>query len=390
MMPEQEKKRILVVDDTEAMRYATSRILRAAGYSVAEAATGLEALEQARRLPELVVLDIHLPDIDGYEVCRRLKADAATASIPVLHLTATYHESEDRSVSLEGGADAFLREPVEPRELLATVGALLRMKKAEDEARQATCEIRKLNLELEDRVAHRTADVVARTKEMETFSYSVSHDLRAPLRAIDGFSALLEGALAGRLDEEERHLLSVIRTNTKRMGRLIDDLLAFSRTARGDLKPSRVESEPLVREVLADVLGPGGGPGVEVRVGPLPDAFADRALLRQVWMNLLSNAVKFSATRQAPLVEVRGREEGGVTLFEVEDNGVGFDMKYVEKLFGVFQRLHGKEFEGTGIGLALVQRIVARHGGSVWASSGPQGGATFSFALPLGTRPVPA
>ncbi len=379
---------IVVVDDNGAMRYATSRVFRQAGYSVVEAANGQEALECVRQLPDLVVLDINLPDIDGREVCRRIKTDPATASVPVLHLTASYLTPADRVAALEGGADGYLTHPVDPPDLLATAKALVRMKHAEQRARRAEDELRTLNAELEERVARRTEQLEARTLEVESFSYSASHDLRAPLRAIDGFSALLAASLGESLDEEQRRLLRVIRTNTRKMGDLIDALLAFSRAGRQQLTKTPVDSEAMVRSVLEELVGPHGRPGLEVRVGPLPGAFADVALLRQVWVNLLSNAVKFSATKEHALVEVRGREEGKDVLYEVADNGVGFDERYTGKLFGVFQRLHGPEFEGTGIGLALVQAIVTRLGGAVRAASGPSGGATFTFTLPFLAGPV--
>jgi light-regulated signal transduction histidine kinase (bacteriophytochrome) len=275
-------------------------------------------------------------------------------------------------------------------ELAGDVGFAIEVSQREEERRCAEEEVRRLNVDLEERVARRTAELEAKSKELESFSYSVSHDLRAPLRAIDGFSAELERALAGRVDDEERHLLSSVRANAKRMGQLIDDLLAFARAGRHALNVELVEAEPLVRAVLGELLVAEGQPRPDIRVGPLPDAFADPALIRQVWLNLLSNAVKFSATRECPVVEIRGRVEGGTAVYEIEDNGVGFDTRYADRLFGVFQRLHGREFEGTGIGLALVRSIVTRHGGTVRASSDPGGGATFTFSLPARLDPDPA
>jgi len=228
-----------------------------------------------------------------------------------------------------------------------------------------------------------------RRQESEAFAYSVSHDLRAPLRAIDGFSEELGRALEGRLGEEEGHPLETVRANVKRMGRLIEDLLAFSRMGRQPLERKTVATAPLVEAAARDVLASAEGTRAEVRLGPLPEAWADPALLRQVWENLLSNALKLSATREAPVIEVRGQVDGDVSVLEVQDEGVGFDERYAEKLFGVFQRLHGREFEGTGIGLALVRSIVGRHGNAVSASSKPDVGATFRFSLPFAevTRP---
>lgn len=243
-------------------------------------------------------------------------------------------------------------------------------------------EVRRLNAELEVRVERRTEELVAKSKELEAFAYSISHDLRAPLRAIDGFSRMIEEDQAARLDDEGRRLLGIVRFNAVRMAQLIDDLLAFSRAGRQDLRRSRVDTGELVRSVLAEVLPEAERDRSEVRIGDLPPAQADPALLRQVFVNLLSNAVKFTSTRPQRRLEVSGRRETGRVIYEVTDNGVGFDMRYAGKLFGVFQRLHGREFEGTGVGLALVERIVARHSGSVAARGEVGQGATFTISLP--------
>jgi signal transduction histidine kinase len=234
--------------------------------------------------------------------------------------------------------------------------------------------------DLERRVAERTAELQALNRELESFSYSVSHDLRAPLRAIDGFARMLEEDHAARLDDEGRRLLGVVRASAKRMGRLIDDLLDFSRLGRQAMAPRRVDMAALVREVAAESdLG-----RARLEVGALPAAQADAGLIRQVWANLLGNAAKYSGKQAEPRIEVGGREEAGEAHYWVRDNGVGFDMRYAEKLFGVFQRLHGMdEFPGTGVGLAIVKRVVSRHGGRAWAEGHPGEGATFHFSLPL-------
>jgi signal transduction histidine kinase len=221
-------------------------------------------------------------------------------------------------------------------------------------------------------------------QELEAFSYSVSHDLRAPLRAIDGFSRILLEEHEERLDAEGRRLLGVVRSNAQRMGQLIDDLLAFSRAGRTELRRVPTDMGELVRGIFAETVpGDADRARIELRLGDLPPVAADPALMRQVWANLLGNAVKYSRPREQAVVEVSGAREGDHMVYRVRDNGVGFDTEYAAKLFGVFQRLHSaREFEGTGVGLALVKRIVGRHGGEVWAEGQVGQGATFGFWLP--------
>jgi len=219
-------------------------------------------------------------------------------------------------------------------------------------------------------------ELAALNKELESFTYSVSHDLRAPLRAIDGFGRIIEEDYGPRLDDEGRRLLAVVRSSSKQMGQLIDDLLDFSRLGRQDLSKQSVDMAALAREAAREA-------GIEPDLGALPAAHADPALLRQVWLNLLGNAAKYSGKRPDARIEVGGRQEDGQSVYWVRDNGVGFDMRYAGKLFGVFQRLHGAdEFPGTGVGLAIVQRVVSRHGGRVWAEGRVGEGACFHFTLP--------
>jgi PAS domain S-box-containing protein len=231
-------------------------------------------------------------------------------------------------------------------------------------------------------LAAKAAQLEASNRELESFTYSVSHDLRAPLRAIDGFGVMLEEDYGGLLDAEGRRLLSTMRDNARRMGVLIDDLLAFSRLSHASLNVTEVNVDGLVREVIAE-LPTGGGACIDFDLGPLAPVQGDRGLLRQAWINLLSNAVKYSSTVPRPRVEIRSRVDALQTVYTVRDNGVGFDMKYVDKLFGVFHRLHAAdEFAGTGVGLAIVHRIVTRHGGRIWAEGELLRGALFSFSLP--------
>jgi len=233
------------------------------------------------------------------------------------------------------------------------------------------------------RIRERTEAQERANRELEAFAYSVSHDLRAPLRAIDGFSRILLEDYGDRFDGEGRHLLDAVRANTLRMGRLIDDILAFSRMAGREMQAATIDMAALAREVAAELQAAAVGRVVRFRIGELPAAQGDRAMIRQVLVNLLSNAVKFTQSRAEAVIEVDSSAAADGNAYHVADNGAGFDMRYVDKLFGLFQRLHGTgEFEGTGVGLAIVKRIVTRHGGRVWAEGKVGEGAEFHFSLP--------
>ena len=261
-------------------------------------------------------------------------------------------------------------------------GNLLAMIRDITERKQAQAQIQQLNSELEQRVIERTAQLESANKELEAFSYSVSHDLRAPLRAVDGFSQAVLEDYGPQLPEEGRQDLQTIRRCAQKMGQLIDDLLTFSRLSRLPLSKDAVDTGKLVRGALEELSLQRQGRQIDIRIGALPPCQADAALLKQVWLNLLSNALKYTGKREAAVVEIGCAREKEQDVYFVRDNGTGFDMRYAHKLFGVFQRLHrAEDYEGTGVGLAIVQRVIHRHGGRVWAESKVNCGTTFYFTL---------
>jgi len=233
----------------------------------------------------------------------------------------------------------------------------------------------------------RTRQLEDANKELESFSYSVSHDLRAPLRAIDGYSRMILREQGDKFDENTKNRFNVIRDNVKLMNQLIDDLLAFSRLGRNAVSISRLNMKDLTKDVWGELKTINPDSPVSLKINPLPPAMGDRSLMRQVLVNLLSNALKFSRIRKSPLIEIGGHSAEGENVYYVRDNGVGFDMQYHDKLFGVFQRLHSAgDYEGTGVGLAIVQRIILRHGGRIWAEGVVDKGATFYFTLPASLK----
>jgi signal transduction histidine kinase len=352
--------RVLIADDSSDMRNYLARIL-GTRWNVDLAVDGQAALEAAREHPpDLVLTDVMMPRLDGLALLRELRADPRTREVPIVLLSARAGE-ESLLAGIETGADDYLVKPFSARELLARVRTHLNLGRLR---RQWASELEAAN------------------RELEAFSYSVSHDLRAPLRAIDGFSKALLREYGPRLDEQGRQYLERVGAGIQRMATLIHDLLGLARISRQELVRQRVSLSEIAGRVAAELSTRTPVRQVALHVAEGLSAEADPHLLTIVLENLIGNAWKFTAKREDAVVEVGKRVDGTKTAFYVRDNGAGFDMAYADKLFGAFQRLHSQEdFEGTGIGLATVQRIVKRHGGRIWAEGEVGKGATFYFTL---------
>ena len=375
---------VLIVDDEVQNRKLLEVLLQPEGYRTLTAANGEEALRLiADHSPDLILLDIMMPGIDGYELAVILKADAETSHIPIIMVTALT-DRDTRLAGLNAGAEEFLTKPVDRTELWLRVRNLLRLKTYGDLQKQAQTEILNLNARLEERVQKRTAQLQASNQELQSFAYSVSHDLRTPLSSISGFSSLLAREVLNKLaTERTTHYIARIHAGVQQMGATIDALLSLTHISRTALRLENVDLSSMADKVLRDIAE--RNPSILVKLDIQPGLLArgDPTLLRQAMENLLGNAWKFSS-RQTKLHIAFTAKNGadGKTVYAIQDNGAGFDMTYREKLFSPFQRLHSmSEFPGTGIGLATVHRIVARHGGKVWAESKPGCGATFYFTL---------
>jgi two-component system, sensor histidine kinase and response regulator len=406
---------ILIAEDSLTQAQRLKHILEQQGYLVTHAANGRLAFEAARRRkPTLIISDVVMPEMDGYELCRSVKSEPGLGDIPIILVT-TLSDPQDVIRGLECRADNFILKPYDESHLLGRVQFVL-VNRQVSQAEQGgmgveiffggqkhfitadRLQILNLLLSTYDAAIQRNkeltlarddlhrlnASLADANRELEAFSYTVSHDLRAPLRHISGYVHFLNGSKSSTLSAKDREYLDHIVSATGRMGRLIDDLLAFSRMGSADLRHVSIDPQTLLEDVIQQIQPEIGTRTINWKKNPLPALRADLALLRQVFINLLSNAVKYTRMRNPAEIEIGClAETAEETVIFVRDNGAGFDMKYAGKLFGVFQRLHRQEeFEGTGIGLANVRRIIARHGGRTWAEGIIDGGATFYFTLP--------
>jgi len=455
---------ILIAEDSPTQAAHLKRILEGQDFRVVVTHDGKEALAALHRhKPTLVITDIRMPEMNGYELCHQIRADEQLADLPLILLT-ELSDPEDVFKGLQCGADNFITKPYDPGKLVARIEYLLanvnlgnrekvqtsmevllagrkhvitsdraqilnlllstyeaavqknrHLVEAQEELarlnatlgekilertanltaeiadrKRAEAEVKKLNEELELRVGERTVELEAANRELEAFSFSVSHDLRSPLRAMNAFSSELREEFSSHLPPEAQDLLDRVISSAQRMKQLLDDLLRFSQLSRQALSRQAVEIQPIVRGLIEELRTEHSEKPLDIRLAELPDCIGDRSLLTQVFANLLSNAFKFTRYKAKAMIEIgylNGATEG--TYF-VRDNGAGFDMQHAGKLFGVFQRLHGQEeFEGTGVGLSIVHRIIQRHGGRVWAQAEAEKGATFFFTVPAAPAPKP-
>jgi DNA-binding response OmpR family regulator len=391
-------KRVLAVDDSPTYLDAVANELRDEGYDVVLAKSGADALELLAVQPvDCILLDLMMPEMSGDEACRRIKSTPGLREIPLMILTAV-EERQAMLESINAGADDYVPKSADADVLKARVRAQLRRRQFESENRhfreqlllkEAEAREARANRELAEMRATLLLEVEAKNKELEAFSYSVSHDLRAPLRAIEGFSQVLEEQYSGRLDEQGRRYLERVRAASRRMGQLIDDFLKLSRITRSDLRKLPVDLGAMAREVLEELARRDPDRRVERVVTEPAVAQCDPRLLRVVLENLIGNAWKFTGKKDSARIEF-GTEASpeGWTVYFVRDDGAGFDMAYAGKLFAPFQRLHdAAEFEGTGIGLATIERVIHRHGGHIWAEGVEGKGAVFRFRLEGGAPP---
>jgi signal transduction histidine kinase len=352
---------ILNVDDYPPGLYARSRVLKQAGFDVLEATNGSQTLKLvAQYKPAVVLLDVNLPDMHGFEVCRRIKTNPALASTTILHISASSVQEQQQVNGLNIGADAYLVEPLDPGVLVATINAFLRVRQAETALRRSN-------------------------EDLERFAYRVAHELYEPLRTITMQAQLLERRLEGKLDADTLMSFEFLREGALRMRTFIDDLLGYSQATHAGIDIRSLDMETVLGEALSSLGAAIQESGAKISHDPLPAVIAD-SRIEHVLQNLISNAIKYSRKDVTPEIHVSARPEGETWQFAVSDNGVGIEPQYKQSIFQVFQRLHGRDIPGTGVGLALAQRIVDANGGKIWVESEPGVGSTFYFTIPQGVE----
>jgi two-component system sensor histidine kinase/response regulator len=398
-----ERVKILVVDDQPENLLAAEAVLESLGQDVVRAQSGREALRHLLADDfAVILLDVMMPEMDGFETAALIRQRERSRTTPIIFITALGRSEEHIFRGYDVGAVDYLTKPVVPEILrskvavfveLARTNALLRhhagllekqnrdLEEANAHLRRAEDEISRLNHRLERRVV----ELSEVNRELDAFGYTVSHDLRAPLIRIDGFSHALEEQYSAQLDEQGKLYLHRVRSSSQRMCQLVDDLLNFSRVSRLEIHPEVVDLSEMARGIAAELEARDPGRHAEFVIAPQIAATGDAALLRIVFVNLFENAWKFTRRKETAHIEFGVANDAGTAVYFLKDNGAGFDPAYLQKLFRPFERLHpSAEFEGTGIGLATVERIVKRHSGRIWAEGAPELGATFYFTLQTG------
>jgi hypothetical protein len=361
--------RILIVDDEAALMNALCNTLGEQGYVTVGFTKASEALSELQKNPfDILLSDLMMPEMDGITFLE--KATQIDSNLSGIIMTG--QGTIDTAVeAMKTGALDYILKPFKIKTILPVLSRALNVRN-----------LRLKNAELNLQILKHTKELEIVNKELESFSYSISHDLRAPLRAITGFSQKLLVNIGDKIDNEGQRLIDVIINSIYKMNHLIEGLLSFSRLGKTGVKMKRLDIELIVKDVLSEIKNIKKH-HAKIIVENLMSAFGDRMLIHQVFMNLLSNAVKYSAKKKSPEIRVGSFKEQEECVFYIKDNGTGFSMDHVEQIFGVFQRLHNEaDYEGTGIGLAIVQRIIIKHGGRVWAEGKPNEGAVFYFTLP--------
>lgn len=366
------KPKILIVDDRPENLVTLRRVLKDLDIELVEATSGNDALKATLHHNfALALLDIQMPGMDGYELASILREEEKTANLPFIFISAVYTDNLNVFKGYEKGAFSFITKPFQPEILINKVKFFVEKHQQEIALYELNNDLQKKNQELENI-----------NKELEAFSYSVSHDLRAPLRSINGYAAILKEDFDEELSREAKPVLDNIIRSALKMSDLIDSLLTLSRLGRKEKSRRKIDTRKLVEKVVDELQQAQGPFKAKILIEDLPAVEGDVELLKQVYVNLISNALKYSSKKEAPLIKIGAEQGEKAPVFYVQDNGAGFNMEYKSKLFGVFQRLHGaKEFEGIGIGLAIVKRIINSHGGTVWAYGKENEGATFYFTM---------
>lgn len=395
-MEEKLDLKILLVDDREENLLSLEAILRKGPYQFVKARSGREALKHLLDDQDfcLIIMDVMMPGMDGFETAELIYSREKLQHIPIIFLTALDIE-ENIYKGYKTGAVDYISKPFIPDLLRAKVDAFVDLSIKSKRLIDQEEKLREINKSLEKEIQERkqseekirllNKDLEQRLEELQSldaFAYSVSHDLMSPVNNINGLTALLLKRYAQDFDENVQKMLNLIRDSTLKMSDLIKSLLLFSRQANAELNKSDLDMNEIVRGVVEEIRTYKSLDDFDIQLGDLPKVEGDGNMIKQVWVNFISNAVKYSQKSEKPTIIIGAKQENGSVIFYVKDNGAGFDMKNYNKLFGVFQRLHSaKDFEGTGVGLSIVKRIIERHGGRVWAESAPLKGATFYFSL---------